>query len=66
MNTTSFDASKRVLEVQGLSVDFGSLSKPVAPKPQPAEPTPRPAPTPRPRVAGNTALAIDDDDWSTF
>ena len=29
MNTTSFDASKRVLEVQGLSVDFGSLSKPV-------------------------------------
>lgn len=48
------------------SFRIGSLSKPVAPKPQPAEPTPRPAPTPRPRVAGNTALAIDDDDWSTF
>ena len=48
------------------SFRIGSMTAPPAPKPAPAEPAPRRAAAPRARVVGNTALAIDEDDWSSF
>ncbi|MFN3676947.1 MAG: methyl-accepting chemotaxis protein [Sphingomonas pseudosanguinis] len=48
------------------SFRIGSMTAPPAPKPAPAEPAPRRTAAPRARVVRNTALAIDEDDWSSF
>ena len=48
------------------SFRIGSMTAPPAPKPAPAEPAPRRTAAPRAHVVGNTALAIDEDDWSSF